>query len=256
MTNNTKKSIIDVKPGNITGKYSKDKAILVGLYPFKDSPYTDNIELVLNLEDGAPISIVFPYSGYNMQLFVGDFTGDNKSEIMVRGSFGGSGGFEIAVIYRYEDNKLIEIFNQDQVNQYNPCTAKYQDNYNVHVNCDNKKYSIDISSRPKEYLEQIYTPTGTVKPYYEPYIDSPNAIYPIKQVYNDAYQLLIQQRIVGIANADTLGVIQTLASLINSEFEIIYKGLLLPQYNFNSRKVSKKLKTKLTNSNINKPIQK
>ena len=144
------------------------------------------------------------------------------------------------IIYKYEDKKLIEIFNQDRVNQNNPCTAKYKDNYKVHVNCDEKKYSIDISSRPKEYLEQIYTPEGTVKPDYEPYIDSPNAIYPIKQVYNDAYQLLIQQRIVGIANADTLGVIETLASLINSEFEVIYKGLLLPPYNFDSRKISKK----------------
>lgn len=246
MTDNAKKVIIDVNSGNITGEHSKDKATLVGVYPYKDIPYADNIELVLNPENEKPISINFPYSGYNMQIFVADFTGDNKSEIMVRGGFGGSGGFEIAVIYKYEDQKLIEIFNQDQVNQNNPCTAKYKDNYKVHVNCDEKKYSIDISSRSKEYLEQIYTPKGTVKPGYEPYIDSPNAIYPIKQVYNDAYQLLIQQRIVGIANADTLGVIETLASLINSKFEVIYKGLLLPPYNFDSRKVSKKLKTKNT----------
>ena len=240
MEYNAKKVIIDVNSGNITGEYSKDKATLVGVYPYKDIPYADNIELVLNPENEEPISINFPYSGYNLQLFVGDFTGDNKSEIMVRGGFGGSGGFEIAVIYKYEDNKLIEIFNQDLVNQNNPCTAKYKDNYKVHVNCDKKKYSINISSRPKEYLEQIYTPTGTVKPDYEPYIDSPNAIYPIKQIYSDAYQLLIQQRIVGIANVDTLGVIETLSSLINSEFEVIYKGLLLPQYNFDSRKVSEK----------------
>ena len=231
MEYNAKKVIIDVNSGNITGEYSKDNTTLVGVYPYKDIPYADNIELVLNPENEEPISINFPYSGYNLQLFVGDFTGDNKSEIMVRGGFGGSGGFEIAVIYKYEDKKLIEIFNQDRVNQNNPCTAKYKDNYKVHVNCDKKKYSINISSRPKEYLEQIYTPTGTVKPNYEPYIDSPNAIYPIKQIYSDVYQLLIQQRIVGIANVDTLGVIETLSSLINSEFEVIYKGLLLPQYN-------------------------
>jgi len=156
-----------------------------------------------------------------------------------------------SVISQYEDKKLIEIFNQDQVNQNNPCTAKYKDNYKVHVSCGKKKYSIDISSRPKEYLEQIYTSNGTVNPDYEPYIDSPNAIYPIKQIYNDAYQLLIQQRIVGIANADTLGIIQTLASLINSEFEVIYKGLLLFPQNLNNRKVYKKFNSKSPNSNKN-----
>jgi len=162
MADNAKKVIIDVNSGNITGEYSKDKATLVGVYPYKDIPYADNIELVLDPEDGESISISFPYSGYNMQLFVGDFTGDNKSEIMVRGGFGGSGGFEIAVIYKYEAKKLIEIFNQDQVNRNNPCTAKYKDNYLVAFNEGDNMKVITIDAVGKVLNQNSFSLKGEV----------------------------------------------------------------------------------------------
>ncbi len=243
MANNTDKVIIDVASGNIIDEHSKDNVILVGVHPSTDSKYVDNIKLILNPKSDSPVSIDFNYGGYNMQLFIGDFTGDNKSEIMVRGGFGGSGGFEIGVIYKYEGNKLIEIFNQDKFYEDNTCTAKYTDNYKVHVNCGTKKFSIDLSSRPKQYLNEIYLSDGSVKPYYEPYVDAPSAIYPIKQVYNNYYELLIQQRIVGIVNADTLGIIQTLGNLENSKFEILSKGLLFLSYlDAENRKNSKNSK--------------
>ncbi len=249
MANNTEKVIIDSASGNIIDEHSKDNVILVGVHPSTDSAYTDNIQLILNPKSDSPISIDVNYGGYNMQLFIGDFTGDNKSEIMVRGGFGGSGGFEIGVIYKYENNTLIEIFNQDKFAKDNSCVAKYVNNYKVHVNCGNKKYSIDLSSRPKQYLNEIYSSDSSVKPYYEPYVDAPSAIYPIKQVYNNFYDLLIQQRIVGIANADTLGIIQTLGSLENTKFEILSKGLLFLSYlDAQDRKNPKKSKTKSNNT--------
>lgn len=111
MESPTKKVLIDSSHGNISKENSKDEVILVGVYPFEGISYVDNIELILKPEDSDSITVKIKYSGYNMQLFLGDFTGDNKLEIMVRGGFGGSGGFEIGVIYKYEDGKLIEIFN-------------------------------------------------------------------------------------------------------------------------------------------------
>ena len=89
------------------GTYSKDDVILIGISPYKGSSYVDEIEIVLNQENGNSMSIKFPYSGYDMQLFLGDFTGNNRSDIMVRGEFGGSGGFEIGVIYKYENGKFV-----------------------------------------------------------------------------------------------------------------------------------------------------
>ncbi|MEG0857547.1 MAG: hypothetical protein RSG52_13830 [Terrisporobacter sp.] len=226
MDQDNKKVIMDVISGSITNENSEDKAILFGVYPFEGSNYADKLELVLNRENDIPITITFPYSGYDMQLFVGDFTRDKRDDIMVRGSYGGSGGFEIGVIYRYDDGKLIEIFNQEKYEENNTCSAKYKDNYKVLINCGNKRYLIDISSRPKDYLNIIYDDNKKVKYLIEPYVDAPNGIFPIKQVFNDYNNLLIQQRIVGEVNADTLGVIQTLVDLHNNNFNTIYKGLL------------------------------
>ncbi|MGL5347072.1 MAG: hypothetical protein ACRDA3_06950 [Peptostreptococcaceae bacterium] len=236
MTNPNKQTIIDVQRGNIIDQYSNDKAILVGVYLSKESNYAENIELVLNPENSEPITVKVPYSGYDMQLFVGDFTGNKKSEIMVRGGFGGTGGFEIGVIYKYEDNKLIEIFNQDIFYKNNNCSAKYKDNYKVSVKCSKKKYLIDISSKSKAYLNEIYSPDGKVKNISQPYVDAPSGIYPLKQVYNDYYDIIINQRIVGTANSDTIAVVQTLANLVDSKFSTIYKGVLLPSYYYNKRK--------------------
>lgn len=229
MDNEKKKVVIDTALGNIIGEHTLDKVTLVGVYPFKDSSYVDDIELVLNFENNSKVSIRFPYSGYNMQLFIADFTNDKRDEIMIRGGFGGSGGFEIGVIYKYEDGNLIKIFDQNEFYNQNKCTAKYEDNYKVNINCGRKKYLLDISSRPKEYLDLIYDSDGKLKEnsITLSYVDAPNVIYPVKQVYNSYYELLIQQRVVGIVNVDTLAVIQTLISLENTTLNEIYKGLLI-----------------------------
>ncbi|MPM92339.1 hypothetical protein SDC9_139474 [bioreactor metagenome] len=165
-----------------------------------------------------------------MQLFIGDFTGDKKSEIMVRGGYGGSGGFEIGVIYTYENGKLIEIFNQESFATNNTCTSKFKDNYKVSVNCGKNKYLIDISKRPKEYLDSIYTPNKTVNTSINPYVDAPMGMYPIKEIYNEYYELLIEQRIVGTVNFDTIGVIETVIELLNFKLNILSKGIFLSNY--------------------------
>ncbi|WP_270943080.1 hypothetical protein [Romboutsia lituseburensis] len=230
MSDKKKQTIVEMKEANVTGEQSKDKVILLGTYPYEDSNYLDNIELVLNRENAEPISIKFPYSGYNMQLFIGDFTGDKKSEIMVRGGYGGSGGFEIGVIYTYENGKLIEIFNQESFATNNTCTSKFKDNYKVSVNCGKNKYLIDISKRPKEYLDSIYTPNKTVNTSINPYVDAPMGMYPIKEIYNEYYELLIEQRIVGTVNFDTIGVIETVIELLNFKLNILSKGIFLSNY--------------------------
>lgn len=231
MSDSNNKVIIDSLSANIVDENSQDKAILVGVFPYENSSYSQNLELVINPEVGYPVKIELPYSGYDMQLFCGDFTNDGKDEIMVRGSFGGSGGFEIGVIYKLDNNEIKEIFNQDDISKNNPCTATFKDNYKVHVSCGEKKYSINLATRPKDYLELAYDKYGKVLPGVQAYVDAPNSLFPIKDVDNSYYELLIQQRIIGIVNADTLGIIQTVCSFLNSEFNVVTKGLY---FTFNS----------------------
>ena len=231
MTDSNNRVVIDQISANIVDEHSQDKAILTGIFPYKNSTYSENLELVIKPEVGYSVNIKLTYTGYDMQLFCGDFTNDKKDEIMVRGSFGGSGGYEIGGIYKLKNNQIKELFNQDDISKNNPCSASFKDNYKVHINCGEKKYSINLATRPKDYLDLAYDKNGKVLAGVEAYVDAPNSLFPIKDVDNSYYELLIQQRIVGVVNADTLGIIQTLCNFLNDKFNVVTKGLY---FTFNS----------------------
>lgn len=238
---NNKKMIIDAAYGSITNRYSDDKVILVGVFPDEKSNYTNSLQLVINRENDLPLTIDVPYSGYNMQLFVGDFTGDRVDNIMIRGEYKDSDnnsinenkdikvksdnnliGYEIGVIYKYENENLIEIFNVNKYKSNNLCTAKFKSNYRTSVTCNKKKYLIDLSTRSNKYLSKIYDENKKVKTNLSPILDNPCGIYPIKQIFSDKYELLIYQRIVGIDKKDIIGTIESLIDLKNNELNIIW----------------------------------
>lgn len=240
MTFNNKKVIIDVAYGSITNKYSDDKVVLVGEFHDEKSNHANSLQLVINRENDLPITVNVPYNGYNMQLFVGDFTGDKIDNIMIRGEYENPQiykdghdnliSYELGVIYKYESEKLIEIFNMKKYKNNNLACAKFKSNYRTSVSCGKKKYLIDLSTRPKEYLNKIYDEDKRVKTNLKPTLDNPSEIFPIKEVFSDCYNLLIYQRIVGINNSDVIGTIETLINLNNNKINIIYEGLLSYPY--------------------------
>ncbi len=240
MTFNNKKVIIDVAYGSITNKYSDDSVVLVGEFHDEKNNHANSLQLVINRENDLPITVNVPYNGYNMQLFVGDFTGDKIDNIMIRGEYENPQiykdghdnliSYELGVIYKYESEKLIEIFNMEKYKNNNLACAKFKSNYRTSVSCGKKKYLIDLSTRPKEYLNKIYDEDKTVKTNLKPTLDNPSEIFPIKVVFSDCYNLLIYQRIVGINNSDVIGTIETLINLNNNNINIIYEGLLSYPY--------------------------
>lgn len=236
MTFNNKKVIIDAAYGSITNKYADDKVILVGEFPDEKSNYANSLQLVIDRENDLPLTINVPYDGCNMQLFVGDFTGDRIDNIMIRGEYNNTLvdknghnnliNYELGVIYKYENEKLIEIFNMEKYKNNNLPYAKFKNNYRTSVYCNKKKYLIDLSTRSKEYLNGIYDENKKVKTNLIPTVDNPSGIFPIKEVFNDCYNLLIYQKIVGINNSDVIGTIETLINLNYNKINIIYEGLL------------------------------
>ncbi|WP_419749205.1 hypothetical protein [Terrisporobacter petrolearius] len=240
MTFNNKKVIIDVAYGSITNKYSDDSVVLVGEFHDEKNNHANSLQLVINRENDLPITVNVPYNGYNMQLFVGDFTGDKIDNIMIRGEYENPQiykdghdnliSYELGVIYKYESEKLIEIFNMEKYKNNNLACAKFKSNYRTSVSCGKKKYLIDLSTRPKEYLNKIYDEDKRVKTNLKPTLDNPSEIFPIKVVFSDCYNLLIYQRIVGINNSDVIGTIETLINLNNNNINIIYEGLLSYPY--------------------------
>jgi hypothetical protein len=223
----TNQAIIDVKIGNILGQYTHDKVILVGHYLYKDSSYVENVEIVINTEESnKPIITKIPYTGYSLELFLGDFNGDGRDEIMVRGEYGGSGSYAIAAIYQYNYGYLEEIFNPDMFSEKYKFIGKYLEGYKALVQSVTlkEKYIFDISKTPEIYLNIIYDEKGKVIGTQEPIISAINGAYPIKSVFQKNYFLFIRQRVIGVSNADKIGYIESFVDLLNNDIKVIEMG--------------------------------
>lgn len=230
MLNQNNVSTIDSKIGNIIAENSQDRVILSGKHFDEDSEFVDNVNIIINQSSGGPSKIIStPYSGYHLQLFLGDFNGDGRDDIMIRGDYGGSGGYAIASIYSYKDRQFTEIFNPDMFSDKYKFEAKYLDNYEVEVTSLtlSRKYIIDISSRPREDLDLVYDANGKVKEGITPTVSAINAAYPIQSVYKESYTLFIRQRIIGVNNSDTLGVMESFVYLTDNNIDVVEMGAFI-----------------------------
>ena len=227
MVNSNDKIILDSKLGNIISKDGRDKVILLGSYYQSGSNFVENIEIVINSEnDKKSIVTKVNYTGYNLELFLGDFDKDGLDEIMLRGAYGGSGGYEIASVYKYKNGSLEEIFSPEIFENKYTFKAKYLPRNLVEVISPQleEKFIFHMNNKPKTYLDMIYEENGEVRKGVTPVISSINEAFPIKTVYSKENYLFIRQRVVGISNADTIGYIESFISLEDENITILNIG--------------------------------
>ncbi len=91
----------------------------------------------------------------------------------------------------------------------------------------NRKYIIDISAKPRIYLDLVYDNNGKVKENITPIVSAINAAYPIQSIYKESYSLFIRQRIIGINNADTLGVMESFVYLNDNNINVVDMGAFI-----------------------------
>lgn len=211
---NTRKIfVLDFKQGDVNGDLIIDNVYLVGKKPYGiKSPFVDNITLLI--QDGRT-NIFYKIvpkenAGYNPTIFLGDFTGNKVSEILISIDSGGSGGYAFYYIYSFMNNTPIKIFDHEKFNQKYTYKVIYKDYYEVEVEGNNsKKYIIDIKYKGKEYLSEIYDNKGKLKKPIEGWVNPLGGLYPIDFQRDGTYELYAIQRIAGRYNADGLGYVQT-----------------------------------------------
>lgn len=166
------------------------------------------------------------YTGYNLELFLGDFNKDGLDEIMLRGAYGGSGGYEIASVYKYKNGSLEEIFSPEIFENKYTFKAQYLPGNLVEVVLPQleEKFIFNMNNKPKTYLDMIYEENGEVRNGAIPVVSSINEAFPIKTVYSQEIYLFIRQRVVGVSNADTIGYIESFISLENDNITILNIG--------------------------------
>jgi hypothetical protein len=216
--------LLDMKIGDVTGDGVPDKVSLYGSKPEGYTGiFTDDITVVI--EDGRTneTKTITPElnSGYNVSLFLGDFTKDKIDDIKVSIDSGGSGGYGYFYIYSFKKNNLQEIFNFDKYNEEYKYKVDYADFYKVAVGnvMLDKLFLLDISYKEYDYLSQYYNENGKLK---RPVQGEVLAIGTLAPIVNDektnTYDILAFQRIIGTSNSDTLGYIENLLSWNGQKF--------------------------------------
>ncbi len=215
------RQVVDVKRGNVTVDGSIDTVYLTAEKTM-DSPYWMNIAAVV--QDGRTNQYVqIPLkenSGYNPTLFLGDFTGDKVEDIMVVMDTGGSGGMINAYVFAFRNGQFRPLFDSGVFSDRYKYRVFYLEQYEAQVNSYNlnQKFIIDLSTRDKEYLSEIYYPNGKLKAPIQGFVSPLSGLYPVDFDRNGVYELLAYQNITGRYNADRLGYVQTTLKWNGSEF--------------------------------------
>lgn len=221
----SKESVIDIKNGNIYGHGKEETVILKGEYLHEDRNYVERVTIAIKDENNNIEEYPLKLNGYNIKLFLGKFSSDNSDDIYIYGETGGSEGYAVSLIYKYDNGKIVEIFNSEDFSEKHKCTSRHLEGYKIEVVCQSyeRKYILDITSVDKSYLNHIYDRAGNVKTNENPnvlYINKVNLIYDLEE---ELINLLVYQKITGVNNSNVLGEINSLISLKNNETKVLNK---------------------------------
>ncbi|MGG1663028.1 hypothetical protein [Brevibacillus sp. NRS-1366] len=208
--------VIDQKTADMNGDKVDDIVFLVGEKEKADDIYASHMNIVV--QDGKSKAYsktdMKELGGYEGELTLADFTGDHVADAFVKTATGGSGGFYSHVIATFENNKPAVIFGEKE-NEGIHFEGKFVDGFKVVGKGSqlDKPLTIDVSANQDVYVAaKLYDIAGKlvktnedVSVFSYPF----GALTPIDMDGNGTYELVGEQRIVGMNNADTVSHINT-----------------------------------------------
>ena len=220
-----KEVIIDIKSANIYGRDKEETVILKGDYIHEDSNYIENTSITIKDEENNLEEYPLNINGYNLKLFTGKFSNDKKDDIYIYGETGGSSGYAIASVYRYDNGELLEGFNSEVFSEKYKCISKYLDKYTIEVNClaAERRYILNIENIEKKYLNEIYNMDGKIITNDDPIVSYINKIDLIVNLEDKLINLLVYQTIKGINDNNILGEVDSVISLKDNEIKVLNK---------------------------------
>lgn len=220
----SKEVIIDIKSGNVYGRDKEETVILKGDLN-EDNNYVESLVIVIKDENNNIVEQPLMFKGYNTKIFLGKFSSNNRNDIYIYGEINDSYRHEVALVYKYDDEKIVEIFNSEDFFEKNISILKYLDGYGVEVVCKEyeKIYNLDIRNIESQYLDQIYDRCGKVKIKENPNISYINRVDLVYYLEEELINLLVHQKIIGVNSNNVLGEVNSLISLRNNEIKLLNK---------------------------------
>jgi hypothetical protein len=204
-------------------KKSDTLQVLGSIDPFLDD-YTEEIKVLVRTSNNKEFSIIQKeFIGFLANVYVGDFNGDKKNEIVIIGSCGGSMGTEEVYIYTINEGKL-------QYSSFDPkgddLKVTFMDNYQLTVSSEvlNKEYLLSFTDNKDDYEYEhrgIYI-NGKLKDVDQLFGLGQGPYYSCEDIDKDGvYEIIESIDIDGTCNGDTLGIVKTYIKNINGKWMAI-----------------------------------
>jgi hypothetical protein len=229
--------VIESKEVDVTGDGTKDNIVLVGSRLAEDeSPFRDDLMIVVQESKSQEYlrATYENFAGYEPELMIKEFTGDNIADVMVTANSGGSGGIYHHLIASFKDGRAKVIFDQNN-NKGIKVSGQFIPNFKAKLEFVdlNKKAVLDISANKKEYVKlKIYNQNGAlvkrslIRPYTNPF----SKLEPVDYNNDGKYELKGIQRVVGANNADKISELESIWSYRKGKWNLIeatYNTLLV-----------------------------
>lgn len=208
-------TLLDIKYGDLFGNVKCEKVLLYG--DSEDNGlFMDHLKLVVLGKGISQLSCELPFGGYGMHLCLGDFLSLGKDQILVVGQSGGSGDYAVLGLVEVEETGLKLVCRDEEISKQLSFSTQLVNDEQAFVLCDQTQMIFLVEIDDENAL---------------PSVSAPNVIYPIKQPYQDQLSLLVQQRVIGSVNSQTLGIIQSVL-FFNDQGKLVIQNqyLLEPGY--------------------------
>lgn len=208
---NNEAVIISIQYGDVDGDYKCERIVLQGVPHGEGSSFIQQLELIIHYMDDTQLRFKLDFSGYAINLFLGDFLKVGYDQILITGQSGGSGNYTLARLYQLEQNRLKLIVDDEDLSNILQFQVTYQNNGQLGIMSLATGTIFTLNLKGRMIVNPGYNPMPQRMP--QPTVSAINTLYPIKQPYSNYYSLQTQQRIIGDVNADMLGMMQSVIEL-------------------------------------------
>lgn len=204
--------------GDIDGDGVDEVVDLMGNPVVDGSSFMGDMYLVAKEVNAANLSKVKYYyrpkdlGGYNAYLTLADVTGNGWPNIIIAAPSGGSGGMVSYRILDVQDGKMEEIFGPEE-NKGVSMVGTYLPDYQVKLSFPNLTQDIilDVSNEKEAYRNlNVYNADGSLKESgLRPTIQNLSQLSALDVNGDGMDEIVTLQKVVGVTNADPLGVVRT-----------------------------------------------
>jgi len=202
---------------DVTGDGKMDDITIKGVPFEKGSLFLKEITMKIKTSEGKSLKTNLE-GGYEPTLTFKDMNHDGVKDVFIRVETGGSGGLSNYSLYSLKGSKLINL----DVPETLTITSQFEEGYKAYIKIEDtgKGYTFNLSDRKADYDRLGVFNNGKLNEPMELMVSPYSTLKPVK-INDDQIGFKGVQRISGVANADTIGFVESSWIMEDDEWKLI-----------------------------------